>query len=368
MKILVTGANGFIGKNFVLRLRERPRFKILTFVRGEGDNALKAALAEADFVVHLAGENRPINTESFAENNVDLTKRLCQCLRNLGKAIPVLLASSTHAEQDSSYGQSKLASESAVEALAKTNSNPVVIYRLPGVFGKWCKPNYNSVVATFCYNTINNFPVRIDNPSTILRLVYIDDVVESFLNQLEYRWIGVSRLSVQPEYRVTLGELAKQIKAFKYSRTTLMSERVGTGMLRALYATYVSYYPIEQFAYDVPVYRDKRGVFVEMLKTPDVGQFSFFTVEPGVTRGKHYHHSKSEKFLVIKGCARLSFRHLINNEIHNIDVDGQRPKIVETIPGWVHDITNIGDEELVVLVWASEVFDRSKPDTFLSEV
>lgn len=368
MKILVTGANGFIGKNFLLRLRERPGFEVLTFVRGEDDNALKAALAEADFVVHLAGENRPINIESFAESNVGLTKRICDCLKNLGKATPVLLASSIHAEQDSSYGQSKLAAENAVETLSKTNSNPVVIYRLPGVFGKWCKPNYNSVVATFCYNTVNNFPVTIENPFTVLRLVYIDDVVESFVHQLEQSWIGVLRLVVQPEYRVTLGELAEQIKAFKYSRTTLMSERVGTGMLRALYATYVSYYPIEQFAYDVPVYRDKRGVFVEMLKTPDAGQFSFFTVDPGVTRGKHYHHTKSEKFLVIKGCARLSFRHLINNEIHHIDVDGQRPKIVETIPGWVHDITNIGVEELVVLVWASEVFDRSKPDTFVNKV
>jgi len=293
---------------------------------------------------------------------------VCKGRKILGKTTPVLLASSAQAEQDNPYGRSKLAAEQAMQRLACEHGNPVAIYRLPGVFGKWCKPNYNSVVATFCHNKAHDLPVQINDASARVRLVYVDDVVNAFLGLLSSGWTGLVRPTVAPEYSITLGELSDQIDAFKNCRSTLVSERVGTGLTRALYATYVSYLPKERFAYDVPVHGDSRGVFVEMLKTPDTGQFSFFTAHPGITRGGHYHHTKTEKFLVIKGHARFGFRHMLTNEIHHIETHGDKPQIVETVPGWTHDITNIGNEEMVVMLWANEIFDRANPDTIASKV
>jgi UDP-2-acetamido-2,6-beta-L-arabino-hexul-4-ose reductase len=363
MNILVTGANGFIGKNLVLRLQELAQYKVLSFVRGQNESELKELLGQADAVIHLAGENRPADVEAFAKVNTGLTLQLCQALQELDKTIPVLLASSTQAEQDNPYGRSKLAAEQAVEALTTNNGNPVAIYRLPGVFGKWSKPNYNSVVATFCHNKARNLPVHINDSSTLLRLVYVDDVVDAFLRQLTADWDGLSRPSVEPEYSIGLGDLANQIDAFKNCRTTLESERVGCGLVRALYATYVSYLPTESFVYDLPVHADVRGVFVEMLKTPDAGQFSFFTAHPGITRGGHYHHSKTEKFLVIKGHARFGFRHMLTQEVYHVETHGHKPQVVETVPGWTHDITNIGNDEMVVMLWANEVFNPEIPDT-----
>ena len=326
MKILVTGANGFIGKNLVLRLREEVGTEVLTYVRGQNDADLHELLAQAEAVVHLAGENRPTDVQAFAEVNTGLTERLCQSIRTLGKTIPVLLASSAQADLDSPYGRSKLAAEQVVQTLSSEHGNPVGIYRLPGVFGKWCKPNYNSVVATFCYNKAHDLPVLINDAKARIRLVYVDDVVNAVLAQLASNWSGVVRPMVQPEYSITLGELSIQIDAFKNCRSNLMLERVGTGLIRALYATYVSYLPMAKFAYKLPVYGDTRGVFVEMLKTPDAGQFSFFTAKPGITRGGHYHHTKTEKFLVIKGHARFGFRHMLTQEVHHIETQGDIPQ------------------------------------------
>ena len=368
MKVLVTGANGFIGKNLVLRLREQIGIEVLTFVRGQDDTDLREALVQCDAVVHLAGENRPADLQGFADVNAGLTGRVCQCIKASGKIIPLLLISSTQAELNNPYGISKLAAEQEVQALAKDQGNPVAIYRLPGVFGKWCKPNYNSVVATFCHNKAHDLPVEIRDASASVRLVYVDDVVSSLLGQLTAAWKGLMRPSVVPEYSITLGELSDQIDAFKNCRSTLTLERVGTGLPRALYATYVSYLPVEKFAYNVPAYEDKRGVFVEMLKTPDSGQFSFFTAHPGTTRGGHYHHTKTEKFLVVKGHARFGFRHMLTNEVHHLETQGDQPQIVETVPGWTHEITNIGTEEIVVMLWTNEVFDRANPDTITSKV
>ena len=368
MKVLVTGANGFIGKNLVLRLKELADTDVVTFVRGDGDTDLIAALEQSDAVVHLAGENRPTDVEAFERVNTGLTQQLCHCLKSLAKPIPVLFASSAQAAQDNPYGQSKLAAEEALTRLAEVNSNPVVIYRLPGVFGKWCRPNYNSVVATFCHNKAHDLPVQINDSNARVRLVYVDDVITHFIETLRSPEPGVARPTVMPEYTITLGELSDQIDAFKNCRSSLVTERVGTGLTRALYATYVSYLPVEKFAYDLPVHGDARGVFVEMLKTPDSGQFSFFTAHPGVTRGGHYHHTKTEKFLVIKGQARFGFRHMLTNEVRYIETNGDEPQIVETVPGWTHDITNVGDQEMLVMLWANEIFDRTKPDTISSKV
>ena len=368
MKVLVTGANGFIGKNLVLRLCETPGTDVLTLVRGDGESEFQDALAQADAVVHLAGENRPENPAAFGAVNTGLTQFLCRTLEYLSKPIPVLFSSSAQAKQGNPYGRSKLAAEEALVQLTQSNGNPVAIYRLPGVFGKWCRPNYNSVVATFCNNKANDLPVQINDAHAHVRLVYIDDVVNTFLQALVEPIMGLSYPAVLPEYTITLGELSDQIEAFKNCRSTLVSERVGTGLTRALYATYVSYLPVDKFAYCLPAHRDARGVFVEMLKTPDAGQFSFFTAHPGITRGGHYHHTKTEKFLVIKGHARFGFRHMITNQVHHLETHGDQPQIVETVPGWSHDITNIGTDEMVVMLWANEIFDRVNPDTIASLV
>ena len=371
-RILVTGANGFIGKNLVVRLKELTNITVSTFVRGDDVALLPQLVSQVDAIVHLAGENRPADESAFAQVNVGLTSALCDAIRQAfqssGRHIPLVLASSSQAERDNTYGRSKLAAEEAVHALAHETGNPCTIFRLPGVFGKWCKPNYNSVVATFCHNIARDLPIQINDATASLRLVYVDDVVTSLLAALEAPTSGCVQAQVEPEYTLTLGELSNQIRAFDDCRSTLMTERVGTGFVRALYATYVSYLPNDKFSYQVTQHADPRGVFVEMLKTPDSGQFSFFTAHPGITRGGHYHHTKTEKFLVIKGEALFRFRHLLTNELVELRTSGDTPQVVDTIPGWTHDITNVGDDEMVVMLWANENFDRQKPDTVASKI
>lgn len=368
IRILVTGADGFIGKNLCLRLKEESDIKISTFLRGDSDSTLKHKLANTDMLIHLAGENRPKSLDMFHKINAGLTLKICNALSSLESQIPIIFTSSSQADTDNLYGKSKLAAEEALITLSQKNKNPISIYRLPGIFGKWARPNYNSVVATFCYNIAHGLPIEITDPKRYLRLAYIDDVTESFVNFIRKPSLGVDKPVISPEYKITLGELAKQITAFKNSRSTLVSERVGEGLLRALYATYISYLPLSEFSYHLPIYSDKRGKFVEMLKTHDSGQFSFFTAKPGITRGGHYHHSKTEKFLVIKGHARFGFRHTLTNERYVIETSGDIAEIVETVPGWSHDVTNIGKEDLVVMLWANEVFNRDKPDTISAEV
>lgn len=366
-RVLVTGSRGFIGKNLVLRLREDPGNEILTFDRHDTREQLRMLVAQADAIVHLAGENRPKDDTDFWITNVELTEALCDELNKSARGVPMILASSIHAGRDNPYGRSKLAAERAVsQAVHETQS--ATIYRLPNVFGKWCRPNYNSVVATFCHNIANGLPIRIDDPAARLRLVYVDDVITEFLRAIERSGNGLQYGTVTPEYAVTLGGLAAQVEAFERCRDSLVTERVGVGLARALYATYVSYLPPERFAYDLAMHADRRGVFVEMLKTPDCGQFSFFTARPGVTRGGHYHHTKTEKFLVVKGRARFAFRHLGTDQRYDLEVEAEKARIVESIPGWSHDVTNTGTDELIVLLWANEIFDRTNPDTIPSKV
>jgi UDP-2-acetamido-2,6-beta-L-arabino-hexul-4-ose reductase len=368
IRILITGARGFIGKNLVVRLREMGNFKIVKFNRGDVQDSLSHLVVKADCIIHLAGENRPNDEDDFKRVNTDLTETLCDAIRSTGRNIPVILASSTQAKWDNPYGTSKRCAEAAVERLSAETGNASMIYRLPGVFGKWCRPNYNSVVATFCYNIANDLPIQINDPDAIISLVHVDDVVDEFVTALEAMQQGSRIGEVQPEYRVTVGELAEQIRAFSNYRTTLIGERVGTGFVRALYSTYISYLPTDRFIYDIPQHGDERGVFVEMLKTRDSGQFSFFTAYPGITRGGHYHHTKTEKFLVIKGRARFGFRHILTGETYELFTSGDKPQIVETVPGWAHDITNIGDKEMVVMLWANEIFDKERPDTIAHKV
>ena len=363
-RVLITGASGFIGKNLGFRLSEDSDTELLEFVRGDSIEMLNQLVMQADAVIHLAGENRPSNISDFTTTNIDLTSHLCKAIKESGRNIPMIFASSTQAEDDNLYGKSKLAAEQLIKSFVSETQNSVLIYRLPGVFGKWSKPNYNSVVATFCFNIARSLEIHISDESTILDLVYIDDLADDLLTSLTKINPGLSWGNLTTTYNISLGELAAQIFAFKDSRSNLISERVGNGLVGALYSTFISFLPTESFCYDLPNYADERGNFVEFLKTKDSGQFSFLTINPGITRGSHYHHSKTEKFIVVQGKARLRFRHLVTKEIHEINLSDAKSQIVDTIPGWVHDVTNIGSTDVVILLWANENFDRESPDTY----
>lgn len=364
MKVLITGINGFIGSNLVAHLRERSDIEVLGFARGDAPALLQARVAEVDCIFHLAGVNRPQDPAEFATGNSDLTRQLCDAVVASGRKIPLVYTSSIQADRDNPYGQSKLAAEQALDELAGQHGCPVYVFRLPNVFGKWARPNYNSAVATFCHNIAHDLPIQIHDESATLTLVYVDDVVRHFLAIMDGQVSAPGKVDVEPVYATTVGAVAEQIRAFRASRATLITEPVGTGLVRALYSTYLSYLPPASFTYEVPKYGDPRGVFVEMLKTPDAGQFSYFTAHPGITRGGHYHHSKTEKFLVIKGKANFRFRHIVSGEFYELETTGETPTIVETVPGWTHDITNIGDDEMIVMLWANEIFDREHPDTY----
>ena len=366
MKVLITGANGFIAKNLIARFRELNDFEVISFSHQTPKEDLFELVVDLDAVVHLAGVNRPQSPDEFISGNVDLTKMLCQALIHSKRNIPIIFSSSIQAELDNPYGKSKRDAEAVLRQYAKDTGASVYIYRLSNVFGKWSRPNYNSAVATFCHNIAHNLPISINDESAVVNLVYIDDVINDFIRVLTEKPILTSEtfFTIPIEYKATVDELVKYIKSFRDTRNTLLIESVGTGFLRALYATYVSFLSPELFAYDVPQFSDARGVFVEMLKTKESGQISYFTASSGITRGGHYHHSKTEKFLVIRGNARFKFRHIISNETYEIVTSGQQPQIVETIPGWWHDITNVGDDEMVVLLWANEIFDRTHPDTY----
>ncbi|PKO45365.1 MAG: capsular biosynthesis protein [Betaproteobacteria bacterium HGW-Betaproteobacteria-3] len=370
MRIIVTGADGFIGKNLQVRLTELGHAEVTGITRNTPEAVRDQALARADFVFHLAGVNRPQDPAEFEAGNTGLTEQVCQALKATGRRIPLVLASSTQAAQDNAYGRSKLAAELAVRRFGDETGSPVHVFRLTNVFGKWARPNYNSAVATFCHNIAHGLPIQVNNPAAPLRLVYVDDVV-GHLVQLPGQPAPVAESGfsqVNPVYETTVGEVARVLQSFADSRATLITPPVGAGLVRALYSTYISYLPPEQFAYSVPSHGDARGVFVEMLKTPDCGQFSYFTAHPGVMRGEHYHHSKTEKFLVIKGTAHFGFRHIVTGQKHALVTRGGEAKIVETVPGWTHNITNVGDDDLIVMLWANEIYDRANPDTISMKV
>jgi len=373
MKILITGANGFIGKNLRVHLNEKKDLVVNTFTRNNKIDELSLLMEDTDFVFHLAGVNRPKIESEFIEGNVTLTMAVCNALEKVfsksGKKVPIVYTSSTQVELDNAYGRSKKEAEQLILKLSSEHSLPAHIFRLPNVFGKWCNPNYNSMVATFCYNIARDLPIQIHNRASEIRMVYVDDVIDRFMLLLEN---GSSRVStvtfeeIKPVYTNTVGQVADLIFQFRSSRESLVTEPVGMGFIRALYATYLSYLPKEKFSYPIKQYPDARGNFVEMLKTKDSGQFSFFTAHPGVTRGGHYHHTKNEKFLVIQGKGLFRFKNIDTGEYFQLETTGDNVEIVETIPGWSHDITNIGSTDLIVMLWANEIFDRSKPDTFSS--
>jgi UDP-2-acetamido-2,6-beta-L-arabino-hexul-4-ose reductase len=365
-RVVITGADGFVGRNLAVRLTELDDV-VLPLTRASTRDDWYKAIVGADAVIHLAGANRPVDPSEFMTVNAGTAELLAELISDVGRPIPVIYASSAKAIDDTEYGRSKRAGEERLLKLDKQTGSAVYIFRLPNVFGKWARPNYNSAVATFCYNIARDLPIIVDEPSAPLALIYVDDVVNAFLNVLSTR-PDTGIVEATPVYLTTVGEVAEVVRGFRTDRDQNLIDAVGTGLTRALYATYVAALPPSAFSYPIISHRDPRGAFSEMLKTRTSGQFSYFTAHPGVTRGGHYHHTKTEKFLIVNGSARFRFRHIVSGEVHEICTFGAEPVIVETVPGWAHDVTNIGDDVMISLLWANEIFDPAFPDTISAKV
>lgn len=364
INVLVTGADGFIAKNLIVRLEESPAdFAVRRITRHSTDAELVAAVTECDVVVHLAGVNRPDDEREFDTGNVGFTEKLL-CLLEEHDPRPILFSSSSQAASDNAYGRSKREAEQRLAAYSERTGAITAAYRLPNVFGKWCRPHYNSAVATFCHRVARGEPLVIRDPSAPLQLLYIDDLVEHLVQDIRAVYAGQpADLEFAPVHHATVGELAEELQGFADIPETKDIPRTGSGLTRALYATYLTHLDTDGFSFPLTRHVDARGAFSEMLRTADSGQFSFFTAMPGVTRGGHYHHTKNEKFLVVHGTARYRFRHIVTGETYELTTDAGEARVVMTIPGWTHDITNIGDGEMIVMLWANEAFDRSRPDT-----
>jgi UDP-2-acetamido-2,6-beta-L-arabino-hexul-4-ose reductase len=364
MNILVTGANGFIGRNLVTALERVGAHQITKFDAENTPLELEKALAAADFVFHLAGVNRPETEDEFRTGNVDLTALVCARLLALRRLVPILLSSSTQAELDNPYGQSKREAESVVASYAEQSGARAIIYRLTNVFGKWCQPNYNSVVATFCHNIARGLPITISNPDHELELIHVDDVVSSFVAELAGNEIhGTEYRHVRPSYHVTLASLAAQIRGFREMRQSLLIPDFGDPFANKLYGTYLTYLAKHDFAYYLNKKCDQRGCLAEFVKGSSFGQIFVSRTEPGITRGDHYHDIKTEKFLVLEGEAVVRFRHILNGEVLEYSVRGEDFCVVDIPPGYTHSIENVGSGELITLFWASEIFEPSRPDT-----
>ncbi|WP_294962763.1 NAD-dependent epimerase/dehydratase family protein [Sulfurimonas sp.] len=367
MNVLITGSNGFIAKNLIEHLKRDEDIKLYLYSKKDSLSILEAYVKEVDFIFHLAGVNRPENINEFYTGNSELTNTIVNTLIENNKCTPILLSSSTQSELDNDYGKSKKEAETLLIDYSKQSNANVYIYKLPNVFGKWSKPNYNSVIATWCNNIANDLDIEVNDKSVELSLVYVDDVVKSFIEKLESK-NDEQYFNIDTIYQKTLGEIEELLYKFKDNRCSLVIPNVASGFERALYATYLSYLSKYNFSYSLNGHQDDRGTFYEILKTLDSGQFSLSTTAPGVIRGNHYHHTKNEKFLVVKGEATIEFRHIITNEIVSYKVSDNNMEVVEMIPGYTHNIKNTGDEEMVLFLWANETFDQDNPDTYFLEV
>lgn len=368
--VLLTGAEGFIGRNMKARLGQRSDIRLLCIDVGNTKEELAKAAGEADFVIHLAGVNRPKDLSEFETGNKGLTEELVDLLSSRGTKVPVLISSSIQAAFDNPYGKSKLGAEEAIRDYARTTGAPVFIFRLPNVFGKWCRPNYNSVIATWCHNTTHDLPIQINDPEAELHLVYIDDVAEAFIAALDGTLSpdedGFCR--VGRTYRRTLGQLAAMLESFAESRKSLVMPPLDEVFTRALYATWLSYLPVEEFGYPLEMKKDDRGWLAEFIKSPAFGQVFVSRTKPGITRGNHWHHTKVEKFLVIAGKALIRFRKIDDGKVLEYPVSGEELRVVDIPVGYTHSIRNTGDTELITIFWADEVFNPAAPDTYYLEV
>ncbi len=371
--VLITGANGFVGKNLTASLRAQGWEDLMLFDVDTPREKLAEYAARASFVFHLAGVNRPKDPSEFYAGNRGFTEELLHLLRQAGSKAPVLVTSSIQAELDNDYGKSKREAEQLVFDHEAATGAPALVYRLPGVFGKWCRPSYNSVVATFCHNIAHGLPIQVRDPEYRFPLVYIDDVAASFTAALEGRAArdcsvpGFCHLMCDV-YEVTLGDLARRIESFRDSRKTLAVADQGDAFTKKLYATYLSYLPEDQFSYPLEMHCDARGSFTEFLRTPERGQVSVNIARPGVVKGNHWHHTKNEKFLVVRGEAVIRFRKVGTDQVIEYRVSGDALKAVDIPTGYTHNIENVGREDLVTVMWASEPFDPEHPDTYFEPV
>ena len=370
MKVLVSGANGFIGKNLCVTLENMEGYEVLKYYRQDTLDDLKALCRQADFVVHLAGVNRPPSEEDHDTVNRGLTEALLGILEELGHPVPVLLASSTQALIDNPYGKSKRLAEQAVFNWGKRNNVRVYVYRFPNVFGKWCRPNYNSVVATWCHAIARDEPIRIDDPGKTMHLVYIDHVISEIVKALKGNPTidedGFGRVPVT--FQVTLAELEKRLRSYRESRNSLSLPDSSDILDKCLYATYLSYLPEDSFSYPLVTHSDHRGAFTEFIRTHERGQVSVNVSKPGITKGNHWHHTKNEKFLVVSGKGLVRFRKPGEERIIEYKVSGEKLEVVDIPTGYTHSLVNTGDTDLVTIMWVNECFDPENPDTYHLEV
>jgi UDP-2-acetamido-2,6-beta-L-arabino-hexul-4-ose reductase len=369
-KVLITGAAGFIGKNTASTLRRDPQFEIMEAdidtPKGDLDNALQSCEA----IIHLAGTNRPREDEDFEKGNVGSLASILDGIERRGRNPLIVLSSSTQALLDNPYGRSKKKAEDLLLSYSERTGTLARIFRLPGVFGKWCLPNYNSVVATFCHNIAKRLPIQISDANREIEIVHVDDVIATFLSVLSPRETvqGTGFADVQPTFRIKLGLLAEKLRAFHSCRDSLAQPSLEDPFDRRLFGTYMSYLPEDSLAYELPQKRDQRGALAEFLKLAGHGQIFISRTGPGITRGNHYHDLKVEKFVVLEGEAIIRLRHMVSGAVVEYPVTGHEMKVVDIPPGWTHSIENVGMGELIMLFWSSEVFDPARPDTYAAEV
>ena len=369
MKVLITGAKGFIGKNLVSTLDREDKYEIICIDRENSKEELEKGVLNSDFIVHLAGINRPKNEEEFFEGNTGLTEDIIEILKKNNKNTSILITSSIQADLDNAYGQSKKGAEEAlIKYMADTKGN-VFIFRLPNVFGKWCRPNYNSAIATFCHNIARGEEVWISDPTKEMTLVYIDDVVRNIKNVIDNEETYIPGYqNVDIEHKATLGEIVDLINSFKESRKSLMIPNMENELTKKLYSTYLSYLPENDFSYPLKMNVDNRGSFTEFIKSKDRGQVSVNISKPGITKGNHWHDTKNEKFLVVSGEGVIRFRKVDSGEIIEYKVSGEKLEVVDIPVGYTHSIINTGERDMVTIMWVNEIFNPEKPDTIYLEV
>ena len=363
MKIVITGAGGFIGKNLFATLQAIGGHEILEYHHAEGAELLEKFCRECSFVFHLAGVNRPENPDEFTTGNEYFTAKLVNFLEHAENNCPIVFASSIQAEFNNPYGQSKSAAEKILRNHGEKTSARILIYRLANVFGKWCRPNYNSVVATFCFNAAHGLPLKVNNPAREMQLVYIDDVIKEFLRVFN----GEKPQSI-PIYKKNLRELAELIQSFPTCRANLSIPDQKDELTKKLFSTYQSYLLEENISYALKMHQDERGSFSEFVRTDGQGQFSANVIKPHITKGNHWHHSKHEKFFVVTGEGVIRFRHIFSDKVFEYKVSGTRHEVVEIPPGYTHSIENTGETDMTVIIWANENFNPSQPDTFFLKV
>lgn len=370
MKILVTGAKGFVGKNLVFELKNRGYNEIFEYDIDTPKELLNNYTKECEFVFHLAGVNRPKDTSEFMKGNFGFTSELLDSLKENGNKAPILITSSIQAKLDNDYGKSKKAGEDLLFEYSKQNNVDVFVYRLPNLFGKWCRPNYNSVIATFCNNVAKNLPIQINDENVELTLAYIDDVVDEFISCLEGKANRKDMFCyINVTHKEKLGYIANLINSFKESRNNLILPNVKEGSFeKKLYSTYLSYLDKNDFSYPLKMNIDNRGSFTELFKTLNNGQVSVNISKPGITKGNHWHHTKNEKFVVVKGKGIIRFKKVDESEIIEYNVSGEKLEVIDIPVGYTHSIENVGSEDMVTIMWANENFNPNKPDTYFLEV